>query len=119
MYCREGPQPCNIFMKLRDTLYTYQLKSHFSYTTVNEEMPIPMVIGDVFPENDQTEKCRLLCQAIALVRLGNQLMKKPAPNFVVMVVYVWGNFYAERFLVYMPTPDKNQHVRHLSHGHDN
>ena len=107
---RQDSHPCNIFVKLSDTLYTYALKGDFSYATVDDVMPIPLVIGDIFPEHDWSERSRLLCQAVALARLGNQLLKKPAPPFVVMVIIVCGNFHAERHLVYMPTPDQNRHV---------
>ena len=99
-----------MFVRSEGALHTYTPKSDFSYTTYDEKQLIPILIGEVISHDNEKDRWRMLCQAIALVRLGNQLtLQRAASTFVVMAVYVNNKFRADRYLLYM-TKDTGSHV---------
>ena len=99
--CSEKSWPFNIFVKSGNVLRRYQPKSDFSYTTFAAGMLIPVVIGEVISNDQDTVRCRILVQAAALARLGAFLRKSPtSPTFVVMAIYVDNDFLAYRHLLY-------------------
>ena len=60
------------------------------------------MIGEVASDPAERDRWRMLCQAVAAVRLANQLMQ-PAKKttFVIMAVYVTDALIAERYLLYL------------------
>lgn len=77
---------------------------------------MPFVLGEIVSEIDGSDRWRMLCQAIALVRFGTSIWKGSDGPFVVMAVYVTDAFTAERYLVYQPD-SSNREVHFATEPH--
>jgi hypothetical protein len=73
---------------------TYSPKSDFLLNTPY----VPIVINETISPTDESDRCRMLLQAMAYVRVGNHLRTKR--NLVILCFYLNANLEAERYLVY-------------------
>ena len=68
---------------------------------------VPIIINETVSPTDESDRCRLLLQAMVYVRVGNFL--RTSRNLVILCFYLNTNFEAERYLVYQAsTEDTNQ-----------
>ena len=89
---------------MQDEEYSYQPKSNFSFVTIDDDgdMSMPVLVGEVTSDVNQSDRWQMLCQAIALVRLGQYLVQDKS-CFTVMAVYVDDDFHVDRYLLYVDT----------------
>ena len=79
--------------------------------TCDHMIVVPLIISEVTSDERETDRWRMLLQAIALVRTGNYLLKKErSGDFFVISIYVTNDFVAERYFLYQPDKS-NQKVR--------
>ena len=57
------------------------------------------IIGEVVSLKDETDRYRMLLQAIVAARVGRYLMTDSKQPFIVMALYLKGNLTVERYLV--------------------
>ena len=99
--------PFNVFVKSKDVLYKYQPKSDFMFTTIDGAIGMPLIVGEVISDNEQSDKWRMLCQAIAIARLLAYFKTVSKTALVVMAVYIDNNFHADRYLLYVTKATKS------------
>lgn len=58
----------------------------------------PLMIGEVVSNDDETDRWRMLLQAIALLRCGLELI--PNGPFFVVAIYITKKYMAIRYVVY-------------------
>ena len=64
---------------------------------------VPLIISEVVSDEKNSDRWRMLLQAIALVRMGNYLLKEDrSGDFFVIAIYVTNAFVAERYFLYQP-----------------
>ena len=67
--------------------------------TADGPVGMPLIVGQVSPNNEQSDKWHMLCQAIAIARLLAYFKTGSKTALVVMAVYVDNNFHADRYLL--------------------
>jgi hypothetical protein len=69
---------------------------------------IPIIINETVSPKNESDRCRMLLQAMVYVRVGNYL--RTSRNLVILCFYLNTNFEAERYLVYQPSMDNTNRV---------
>jgi len=59
---------------------------------------VPIIINETISPKNESDRCRMLLQAMVYVRVGNHL--RTSRNLVVLCFYLNTNFEAERYLMY-------------------
>jgi hypothetical protein len=67
---------------------------------------VPIVINETVSPKDESDRCRMLLQAMVYVRVGNFL--RTSRDLVILCFYLNTNFEAERYLVYQDLTNTNQ-----------
>ena len=67
---------------------------------------VPIIINETVSPKNESDRCRMLLQAMVYVRVGNYL--RTSRNLVILCFYLNTNFEAERYLVYQATDNTNQ-----------
>ena len=75
--------------------------------TADGPVGMPLIVGQVSPNNEQSDKWHMLCQAIAVARLLAYLRTDSKTSLVVMAVYIDSNFHADRYLLYVTKTTKS------------
>jgi hypothetical protein len=70
-------------------------------------VPIIIINETISPKNE-SDRCRMLLQAMVYVRVGNHL--RTGRNLVILCFYLNTNFEAERYLVYQASTDNTNRV---------
>ena len=81
---------------------SYSPKSDFLLNTSY----VPIVINETVSPTDESDRCRMLLQAMVYVRVGNYL--RTSPDLVILCFYLNTKFEAERYLVYQAMDNTNQ-----------
>jgi hypothetical protein len=85
-----------------DTLQTSQAWCKFrpisDFMVTSTSSHCPLLISEVVSEENESDRFRMLIQAIAVARAGQYLMK-PGEEFFVVGIYLRANLIAERFVV--------------------
>ncbi|KAG2123457.1 hypothetical protein DEU56DRAFT_893632 [Suillus clintonianus] len=75
----------------------------------------PFPVCEVVSQKKEEDRCRMLLQAITIVRAGQYLMADGAPKpFFVVAIYLRANLTAERYVVTHTTPTEDQEDRQVS-----
>ena len=69
---------------------------------------VPIIINKTVSPLDESDRCRMLLQAMVYVRVGNHL--RTSRDLVVLCFYLNANFEAERYLVYQSSTDNTNRV---------
>lgn len=69
---------------------------------------VPIVINETVLPKNESDRCRMLLQAMVYVRVGNYL--RTSHNLVILCFYLNTNFEAERYLVYQVSTDETNRV---------
>jgi hypothetical protein len=67
---------------------------------------VPIVINETISPKSESDRCRMLLQAVVSVRVGNFL--RTHRNLVILCFYLNTNFEAERYVVYQSSPDNTR-----------
>ena len=75
---------------------------------------MPLIISEGISDEKNSDRYRMLLQAIALVRIGNYLLKEDrSSDFFVIAIYVTSAFVAERYFLYQPDKSERKVREHL------
>ncbi|KAG8220023.1 hypothetical protein J3R82DRAFT_1034 [Butyriboletus roseoflavus] len=78
---------------------------------------IPFVISEVIPNKQESDRSRMLVEAIALARAGNFLLRSTSKrSFFVVAIYVGAKMNASRYIVMQTGRGNTQHEN--SHYHN-
>jgi hypothetical protein len=69
---------------------------------------VPIIINETVSPLDESDRCRMLLQAVVYVRVGNHLRTRR--DLVILCFYLNTNFEAERYLVYQASTDDSKRV---------
>ena len=69
---------------------------------------VPIIINETISPPDESDRCRMLLQAMVYVRVGNHL--RTSRDLVILCFYLNRNFEAERYLVYQASTDNTDRV---------
>ena len=69
---------------------------------------IPLIISETVSPKNESDRCRMLLQAMVCVRVGNYL--RTSRNLVILCFYLNTKFEAERYLVYQASTDNTNQV---------
>ena len=69
---------------------------------------VPIIINETISPKDESDRSRMLLQAMVYVRVGNYL--RTSRNLVILCFYLNTNFEAERYLVYQASTDNTNQV---------
>ena len=69
---------------------------------------VPIIINETVSPLDESDRCRMLLQAMVYVRVGNHL--RTSCNLVIPCFYLNTNFEVERYLVYQASTDNTNRV---------
>jgi hypothetical protein len=69
---------------------------------------VPIVINETVSLQNESDRCRMLLQAMVYARVGNYL--RTHRNLVILCFYLNANFEAERYLVYQDSTDNSNRV---------
>ena len=69
---------------------------------------VPIIINETVSPTDESDRCRMLLQAMVYVRVGNHL--RTNRNLVIICFYLNTNFEVERYLVYQSSTDNTNRV---------
>ena len=83
---------------------SYSPKSDFLLNTPY----VPIIINETVSPKNESDRCRMLLQAIIYVRVGNYL--RTSRDLVILCFYLSTNFEAERYLVYQASMDNTNQV---------
>jgi hypothetical protein len=83
---------------------SYSPKSDFLLNT----RYVPIIINETVSPTDESDRCRMLLQAMVYVRVGNYL--RTSRNLVILCFYLNSKFEAERYLVYQAFTDNSTQV---------
>ena len=80
-------------------------KSDFS--VVSKDFLSPLMLCEVISERDESDRWRMLLQAIAAARVGHHLQKSHTQQmpFFVAAIYLRANLTAERYIVMQTASD--------------
>lgn len=99
------------FIYKQDQAWSYSILTLFSDTVKARYTPrsdfslgltyliVQLIIAEIVSENNESDRYRMLCQAIVATRVAKYLLKESSDTFVLMAIYVTRNFVAERYLV--------------------
>ncbi|KAK2463917.1 hypothetical protein APHAL10511_004089 [Amanita phalloides] len=83
---------------------SYSPNSHFLLKTPY----VPIIINETISPKNESDRCRMLLQAMVYVRVGNHL--RTSRNLVILCFYLNAHFEAERYLVYQASTDNTNRV---------
>jgi hypothetical protein len=69
---------------------------------------VPVIINETISPKNESDRCRMLLQAMVYVRVGNYL--RDSRDLVILCFYLNTNFEAERYLVYQSSTDNGNQV---------
>jgi hypothetical protein len=69
---------------------------------------VPIIINETISPKNESDRCRMLLQAMVYVRVGNHL--RTSNDLVILCFYLNSNFEAERYLVYQTSTDNTDRV---------
>jgi hypothetical protein len=69
---------------------------------------VPIIINETVSPTNESDRCRMLLQAMVYVRVGNHL--RTSRNLVILCFYLNTDFEAERYLVYQASTDNTNRV---------
>jgi len=93
-----------------DAFYQFHPKSDFG--VVHPEYLCPLVISETNSEENESDRWRMLIEAIAAARAGHFLMKSDAEeHFFVVAIYLRRSLEAERYIVMQTSADEGNPVQ--------
>ena len=69
---------------------------------------VPIIINETISPKNESDRCRMLLQAMVYVRVGNYL--RTSRNLVILCFYLNTKFEAERYLVYQASTNHTNQV---------
>ena len=102
-----------LFIRRRDNtnaLCRFYPRSDFG--VAHPEYLCPLVVSETFSEENESDRWRMLIEAIAAARAGHFLMKSDAEErFFVVAIYLRRSLEAERYIVMQTSADEGNPVR--------
>jgi len=112
-----GPREMNwqfpLFIHQQDNTDTFcKFHPRSDFGVVHPEYLCPLVISETISDENESDRWRMLIEAIAAARAGHFLMKSDAEeHFFVVAIYLRRSLEAERYIVMQTSADEGNPVR--------